>query len=83
MKKVSLIAFVLAFSASIFGVGTYVLADASSTLTTLMDTIINTSVGFATTVITNYWPYVLVFGIISALIALFVRFTHLGTGRGK
>jgi hypothetical protein len=55
--------------------------DASSTLTTIMDSIITTSVSFATLVITNYWPYVIVFGILSAMIGLFMRFAHLGSGR--
>jgi hypothetical protein len=56
---------------------------ASSTLTTLMDVIISTSVGFATTVITNYWGYVIVFGILAAAIGLFLRFAHLGVGKGR
>jgi len=50
-------------------------------LTTIMDSIITTSVSFATLVITNYWPYVIVFGILSAMIGLFMRFAHLGSGR--
>lgn len=58
-------------------------ADASSTLATLMDSIISTSVNFATIIITTYWPYVIVFGILSAMIALFMRFAHLGSGRHK
>lgn len=58
-------------------------ADASSTLTTLMNSIIDTSVGFATLIITTYWPYVIVFGILSAMIALFMKFAHLGSGRGR
>jgi len=57
--------------------------DASSTLTTIMDSIISTSVSFATLVITNYWPYVIVFGILSAMIGLFMRFAHLGSGRHR
>lgn len=58
-------------------------ADASSTLATLMTSIIDTSVNFATIIITTYWPYVIVFGILSAMIALFMRFAHLGSGRHK
>ena len=58
-------------------------ADASTTLATLMDSIIETSVTFATIIITTYWPYVIVFGILSAMIALFMRFSHLGSGRHK
>lgn len=58
-------------------------ADASSTLATLMDSIITTSVSFATIIITTYWPYVIVFGILSAMIALFMRFAHLGSGRHR
>ncbi len=41
--------------------------DAISTITTLMGVIIDTSVKFATVVITNYWPYLLVFGVIASI----------------
>lgn len=54
---------------------------ASATLDTLGGTIINTSVSLATTVITTYWPYILVFAVLSALIALGSRFAHLGTAK--
>ena len=54
---------------------------ASSTLSTLATVIINTSVALATTVITNYWPYILVFAILAGLIALGARFAHLGIGK--
>jgi hypothetical protein len=56
---------------------------ATSTLDTIMETIVNTTVGLATTVFTTYWPYVLIIGIISGLIVVFTRFTHLGTGKGR
>jgi H+/Cl- antiporter ClcA len=56
---------------------------ASSTLATIMESVVDTSVDLATTVITTYWPYVLVIGIIAGLIGVFSRLTHLGTGKGK
>ncbi len=56
---------------------------ASSTLATIMGSVVDTSVDLATTVITTYWPYVLVIGIIAGLIGIFSRLTHLGTGKGK
>ena len=56
---------------------------ATSTLDTIMTSVVNTSVTLATTIFTQYWPYVLVIGIIAALIGLFARLTHLGTGRGR
>lgn len=57
--------------------------SASSTLSTLMGVIVNSTVDLATTVFTDYWPYVLVIGIISGLIVVFARLTHLGTGKGR
>jgi len=56
---------------------------ASSTLATIMDSVISTTVDLATTVFTVYWPYVLVIGIIAGLIGVFARLTHLGTGKGR
>ena len=78
-----LFAFVFSMGLLCYGVSVFAATDASSTLATLMDSIIATSVSFATLVITNYWPYVLVFGILSAMIALFARFAHLGSGRHR
>jgi hypothetical protein len=40
---------------------------ATSTLATLGTTIINTGVSLATTIFTDYWPYVLVFGVLISL----------------
>jgi hypothetical protein len=57
--------------------------DASTTLATIMGTVVTTTVDLVTIVFTTYWPYVLIFGIIAGLVALFTRFAHLGTGRGK
>ena len=57
--------------------------SASSTLSTIMTVIVDTTVAFATTVFTTYWPYVLVVIIISGLIGVFYKLVHLGTGRGK
>lgn len=53
--------------------------SATSTLDTLAGTIINTSVSLATTVLTTYWPYILVFAVLAALIAVFTKFVHLGS----
>jgi hypothetical protein len=36
-----------------------------------------------TTIITEYWPYVLVIGIVIALIGIFGRFVKHGLGGGK
>jgi phage-related minor tail protein len=52
--------------------------SATSTLDTIMTVIINTTVSLATTIFTNYWPYILVFGIIAGLVAVFAKFVHLG-----
>lgn len=56
---------------------------ASTTLSTLMNSVVTTTVDLATTVITTYWPYVLVIGLLSALVAKFSGLVHIGTGRGK
>jgi hypothetical protein len=54
--------------------------SASSTLATVMGSVVTTTVDLVTTVITTYWPYILVIGILGALVAVFTRFAHLGTG---
>jgi hypothetical protein len=51
---------------------------ATSTLNTIMGTVINTTVELATTVFSTYWPYVLVIGIIAALVVAFKKFAHIG-----
>lgn len=56
---------------------------ASSTLDTIMETVVNTTVDLVTVVFTTYWPYVLVIAIISGLVGLFTRFAKIGTGKGK
>jgi hypothetical protein len=56
---------------------------ATSTLDTIMTVVVNTTVSLATTIFTTYWPYILVIGIIGALVAGFARLAHLGTGRHK
>ena len=76
---------------AIFGLGlismvliaNFCLADvptATSTLDTVMTTVINTTVSLVVTVFQTYWPYILVFGILSGLIGAFYRFAHLGSG---
>lgn len=57
--------------------------SASSTLATLMGVVVSSTVDLATTVFTTYWPYVLVIGIIGALVAVFARLAHIGTGKGR
>ncbi len=51
---------------------------ASSTLDSIMTVIVSTTVSLATTIFTTYWPYLLVFGIISGLVAAFSRFLKIG-----
>lgn len=52
--------------------------SATSTLATLMDTIVSTTVSLATTVLTDYWPYILVFSILAGFIGVMARFVSLG-----
>ena len=56
---------------------------ATSTLATLGETIVNTTVEFVTTVFSTYWPYVLLVIVLGGLIGLMYRLTHISTGRGK
>jgi hypothetical protein len=56
---------------------------ASSTLATLANSIIETSVDFFTTLITEYWPYILMAGAVIALIRVFGKFVNKGLGGGK
>lgn len=56
---------------------------ASSTLTTLADAIIGTMTSFATTIITNYWPFVLVLIAVTGLIGIAYRFMHAASGKGR
>lgn len=73
-------------SVAMFAVGGYILSaggvgaaapSATDTLDTIMTVIINTTVSLATTIFTNYWPYILVFGVITGLIVVFSRFLHI------
>ncbi len=41
---------------------------ATATLSTLAGVVINTGVSVATTIFTDYWPYVLVFGVLISLV---------------
>jgi H+/Cl- antiporter ClcA len=52
--------------------------DATTTLSTIMGSVVSTSVDLATTVITTYWPFVLVIGIIAGLIGVFSRLARIG-----
>jgi hypothetical protein len=81
LKVLSMYSLAVAF---IIGLTSYnyasaAIPSATSTLDTLGGSIVNTGVDFATTVISTYWPYFLVFGILAAVLALFARFAHLGT----
>jgi len=60
--------------AFIAGQSVFAVESATSTLDTIMGVIIGTTVGLATTLFTEYWPYVLVFGIITSMIVVFTRF---------
>jgi phage-related minor tail protein len=73
-------------SVGMLAVGGYILSasgvgaaapSATDTLDTIMTVIINTTVSLATTIFTNYWPYILVFGVITGLIVVFSRFLHI------
>jgi len=57
--------------------------SATSTLDTIMSSVIETTVGLVTTIFSTYWPYILIIGVISGLVAAFVKFTHIGTGKGR
>jgi hypothetical protein len=54
--------------------------NATTTLATLANSIIETTVGLFTTLITDYWPYVLVIGAVITLIGIFGRFVKKGLG---
>jgi uncharacterized membrane protein YfcA len=56
------------------------MASATSTLATLANSIITTTVSLFTTLITEYWPYVLVIGVVIALLGIFGRFVKKGIG---
>jgi H+/Cl- antiporter ClcA len=56
---------------------------ATSTLATLGEVIVNTTVSFVTTVFTTYWPYVLLAIVLGGIVALMYRLVHLSTGRSK
>jgi len=56
---------------------------ATSVLATIMSSVIHTTVSIFSTLITTYWPYVLVIGAIIGLIKIFGRFTKHGIGSGK
>lgn len=47
---------------------------ASGTLATLMDNIIGTGVEFFTLIFSEYWPYLLVFGIVASFVTIIYRF---------
>jgi hypothetical protein len=55
--------------------------SATSTLDSIMGVVVNTTVSLATTIFTTYWPYILIIGIIGALVGAFAKLAHLGTGR--
>lgn len=57
--------------------------SATTTLATLANSIITTTVELFTTLITEYWPYVLVIGVVAVLLSVFGRFVKKGIGGGK
>ena len=56
---------------------------ATSTLDTVGEVIINTTVGFVTTVFTTYWPYILLVIVLSGIVGLMYRLVHTATGKGR
>jgi hypothetical protein len=48
-----------------------------------MGSAVTTVVDLITTIITTYWPYIIVFSVLGALIAMLFRAAHLGTGKGR
>lgn len=48
--------------------------DATSTLAALMDSIIGTTVDFATLIFSTYWPFILVFGIVAGIVSVAYKF---------
>jgi ABC-type Na+ efflux pump permease subunit len=78
-KFVGVFAFALALVALGANTASAQVPSATSTMENIMTTVINTTVDLVTTVFSTYWPYILVFGIISGLVAAFVRFTKLGS----
>lgn len=56
---------------------------ATQTLSAIMSSVVSTTVDLATTVITTYWPYILVIGLIGTLVGVFAKLVHVGTGRGR
>jgi len=57
--------------------------SATTTLATLANSIITTTVELFTTLITEYWPYVLVIGVVTVLLSVFGRFVKKGIGGGR
>jgi len=55
--------------------------SATTTLATLANSIITTTVELFTTLITDYWPYVLVIGVVVVLLGIFGRFVSKGIGK--
>jgi len=57
------------------------LASATSTLNTLASSVIETSIDFFSTLITEYWPYILMAGAVVAIIGVFKGFVNKGLGK--
>lgn len=53
--------------------------SATSTLSTLGGEVVNTTVNLATVVIQEYWPYILVVGILTALVIGLKKLVFVGT----
>lgn len=54
---------------------------ATATLNTLGGVVVDTGVSVASTVLTTYWPYFLVIGVLVGLVFLVKRFVRIGTKR--
>lgn len=84
LKKLSTKAFFMSLAVlGMFGMAQASLAAPSSTPEEVLDSVvgsgIDTSVSLVQTVVTTYFPYILVFGIIVALFVWIKRFATTGT----
>lgn len=83
IKKYYSLSLAFAVAVGVLGLSKIGLAAPSSTPTEVLDAVvgsgIDTSVGLVQTVVTSYFPYILVFAIIVALFVWIKRFATIGT----
>lgn len=53
--------------------------SATSTLSEIGAIIVNTTVDLAKTIFTEYWPYLLIIGVIAGLVVAFKKLVGIGT----